>query len=234
MLSVLLHAPRGLFYSHKAARSRWRLTWKAIPAFCRVVHRTVRCTTGQPLFMSGARSPSISGASERCSSGLVGAPDTVQCTPDSPVHPADRWSWPRVARWSRGRPLAASAVGSPDSLVHHRIVWWILATSPFSFPETDEFVADDSPDSPVIYSHTTPSIPESSRFNVGQPGSPDTVRCATGQSGVLGRAGIGHFFSPSFVTVSSTYTNTLVFKNNVLSLEPYLVIWFVFLSLFST
>jgi hypothetical protein len=69
MLGVLLHVPRGLFYSPKAARSRWRPTWKAIPAFCRVVHRTVRCTIGQPLFMSGARSPSISGASDRCSSG---------------------------------------------------------------------------------------------------------------------------------------------------------------------
>jgi hypothetical protein len=103
--------------------------------------------------------------------------------------------------------------------------------SPFSFPETDEFIADDSPDSPVIYSRTPLSIPESSRFNAGQPGASDTVRCATGQSGVPGRVGVGctlpilfHFFSASFVTVSSTYTNTLVFKNNVLSLEPYLVI----------
>jgi hypothetical protein len=53
---------------------------------------SVRWCTGQPLFMSGARSPSISGAADHCSSGLVGAPDTVRCTPDSPVHPADRWS----------------------------------------------------------------------------------------------------------------------------------------------
>jgi hypothetical protein len=37
----------------------------------------------------------------------------------------------------------------------------------FSFPETDEFVADDSPDSLVIYSRTTPSISESSWFTVG-------------------------------------------------------------------
>jgi hypothetical protein len=33
----------------KAARSRWRPTWKAILTFCRVVHRTVRCTIGQLL-----------------------------------------------------------------------------------------------------------------------------------------------------------------------------------------
>jgi hypothetical protein len=108
MFGELLHAPRGLFYSPKVARSRWRPTWKAIPAFCRVVHRTVRCTTGQPLFMSGAQSPSISGASDCCSSELVGAPD-------SPVCPTDRCCGPRVARGLRSRPLAASAFGSPDS-----------------------------------------------------------------------------------------------------------------------
>jgi hypothetical protein len=38
------------------------------------------------------------GRSRRCSLGLVGAPDTVRCTPDSSVHLADRWSWPRVTR----------------------------------------------------------------------------------------------------------------------------------------
>jgi hypothetical protein len=35
----------------------------------------------------------------------VGAPDTVRCTPDSPVPPADRWSGPRVARRFGGRSL---------------------------------------------------------------------------------------------------------------------------------
>jgi hypothetical protein len=104
MLGVL-HVPRGLFYSPKADRSHWRPTWKAIPAFYRVVHRTVRCTTGQPLFMSGARSPSISGASDRCSSGLVGAPDTIRYTSDSPVCPTDRCCGPRVAHGLRSRPL---------------------------------------------------------------------------------------------------------------------------------
>jgi hypothetical protein len=41
MLGVVLHAPRGPFYSPKAARSHWRPTWKAKLAFWRVVHRTV-------------------------------------------------------------------------------------------------------------------------------------------------------------------------------------------------
>jgi hypothetical protein len=39
------------------------------------------------------------------------------------------------------------------------------------------------PDSPVIYSRTPPSRPESRLFTRRQPGTPDTVRCTTGQSG---------------------------------------------------
>jgi hypothetical protein len=57
----------------------------------------------------------FSGASDRCRFVAVGAPD-------SPVPPADHWSEPCVARRLRGRPLAQSTVGSPDSPVHHRTV----------------------------------------------------------------------------------------------------------------
>jgi hypothetical protein len=99
----------------------------------------------------GAWFPSIPGAADRWSSGPVGAPDTVQCTPDSPVCPTDRWREPCVARWSRGRPLAASAVDSPDILVHHWTVRWIIATSPFTFSKSNRFTVDQpgAPDSPV-------------------------------------------------------------------------------------
>jgi hypothetical protein len=55
--------------------------------------------------MPGARFPSKSGAADRCRFVTVGGPDTVRCTPDSPVPPADRWSKPRVARGFGGRPL---------------------------------------------------------------------------------------------------------------------------------
>jgi hypothetical protein len=48
-IAISIHAPRGPFYSPKAARSRWRQLWKANLAFCRVAHRTVRCATGQSL-----------------------------------------------------------------------------------------------------------------------------------------------------------------------------------------
>jgi hypothetical protein len=96
---------RGPFYSPKAARSRWRPTRKAILGFCRLAHRTVRCTTGQPLFMSDARSPFFSSEVDRCRDVALGAPDTVRCTPDSPVPPADRWRGPHVARGLRDRSL---------------------------------------------------------------------------------------------------------------------------------
>jgi hypothetical protein len=43
-------------------------------------------------------------------------------------------------------------------------------------------------DSPVNYSRTPPSSPESGQFAGSQPGAPDTVRCTTGQSGVPDRA----------------------------------------------
>jgi hypothetical protein len=40
-----------------------------------------------------------------------------------------------------------------------------------------------APDSPVNYSRTPPSSPESGQFTLDLPGTPDTVRCTTGQSG---------------------------------------------------
>jgi hypothetical protein len=89
--------------------------------------------------------------------GAVGAPDTVRCTPDSPVPPPDRWLGhvscaDRAAdRWP-GRPLA------------HRTVRC-------------------TPDSPVNYSRTPPMKSREQRVRTCQPGAPDTVRCTTGQSG---------------------------------------------------
>jgi hypothetical protein len=76
----LLDVPRGPFYRLKGPRSSWNPFWKAILAFCRVAHRTVRCTTGHEQCLSGARSPSFSGEADRCAFRPFGAPD-------SPVHP---------------------------------------------------------------------------------------------------------------------------------------------------
>jgi hypothetical protein len=125
MLGCLLHARRGPFYSPKAARSHWRHSWKAKVAFCRVAHQTVRCATGQPLFMSGARFPSIPGATDRCNFGLVGAPDTIRCTPDSPVpQPTVGWGHASRAdcaadRCAGGRWLTGQFGAPPDSSVNY-------------------------------------------------------------------------------------------------------------------
>jgi hypothetical protein len=81
----------------------------------------------------------------------------------------------------------------------------------FSFSESDEFIADDldacaddSPDSPVIYSHVAPPFPDSSRFTVDQPRAPNSPVCQA-------RAGFGctqptlfQHLSSFLGTVSST------------------------------
>jgi hypothetical protein len=57
-------------------------------------------------------------------------------------------------------------------------------------------------DSPVIYSHVAPPIPESSQFAAEPAWAPDTVRCTTGQSGApqagASLADYSHFFSNPF------------------------------------
>jgi hypothetical protein len=58
------------FLSYYGAANRWRLG----------ADQTIRCG-----FLS------YSGAADRWRLGAVGAPDTVRCTPDSPVPPSDRW-----------------------------------------------------------------------------------------------------------------------------------------------
>jgi hypothetical protein len=54
------------------------------------------------------------------------------------------------------------------------------------------------PDSPVNYSRTPPIFLESGLFTGGWPGTPDTVRCTTGQSGVPSRAGLRLYPAKSF------------------------------------
>jgi hypothetical protein len=133
MLGVLLHAPRGPFYSPKAARSHWEQSRKAILAFCRVVHRIVRCTTGHCsvliAFLFWRSRPLRNWSCWRtghCSvhTGQSGAP----------IRPLAR---PRVTRGLRGRPLAQSTVGSADSPVHHRTVRWFIAVHRRRVPRAD-------------------------------------------------------------------------------------------------
>jgi hypothetical protein len=149
MLGWLLHAPRGPFYSPKVARSRWKPILEGqtcilsggapdSPVHHRTVTVAVQCVISflfwriRPLVLGG------SWCTRHClvRTGQSGAP----CRP---LARATRH--PLIARPN----VALATVGSSDSPVRHRTVQWIIATSPFLFPESDEFAADDSPDSPV-------------------------------------------------------------------------------------
>jgi hypothetical protein len=106
---------------------------------------------GQPLFMSGARSPSYSGVEDRCRFVAVGAPDTVRC-PMSTVgagHASPRDC--AVDRCAGGRWLTGQFGAPPDSPVNY-------SRTPPNSPESDLFTgvqpgAPDTircpPDSPV-------------------------------------------------------------------------------------
>jgi hypothetical protein len=133
---------------------------------------------------------SYSGATDRWRLGAVGAPDTVLCTPDSPVLPSDRW----LGHASRadcaatvGAPdhwLTGQSGASPDSPVNYSrtLLTWFprAATSP---QPTHRTLSGAPPDSPMNFSHTPPTNSRERPFHQSQPGAPDTVRCTTGQSG---------------------------------------------------
>jgi hypothetical protein len=55
-----------------------------------------------------------------------------------------------------------------------------------------------APDSPVNYSAPALKIPEAEEFSAKSPGAPDTVRCATGQSGAPDQGAFRDAFSSLF------------------------------------
>jgi hypothetical protein len=122
MLGIVLHAPRGPFYSPKAARSRWSSIWKAILAFCRVVHRTVRCTNGHEQCLSGDRSPFFSSEADRWTFGPLGALDIVRCDQVT-VGLATCHLLIMLPTVGRGRCWLTGQSGA------HRTVRWILAAT---------------------------------------------------------------------------------------------------------
>jgi hypothetical protein len=88
---------------------------KAIRAFYRLAHRTVRCTTGHcPVRISFLlwRSRSLA----LWSRWRTGHCPVHTGQSGAPFRPLAR---PRVSRGSRGRPLARPTVGSPDSPVNY-------------------------------------------------------------------------------------------------------------------
>jgi hypothetical protein len=88
--------------------------------------------------LSGARSPSKFGISDRCSFGLIGAPDTVRCTPDSSMHQLTvgaatrhaKIAWPTVGagdRWLTGQ--SGAPPDSPVNYIHVALFCFLRATS---------------------------------------------------------------------------------------------------------
>jgi hypothetical protein len=85
--------------------------------------------------LSGARLPSKSGTDDRCSSGPVGAPDTVRCTSDSPMPPVDRWSCHASREdCAADRWLTGQSGAPPDSLVNYSHVAPLLFLKATSSP----------------------------------------------------------------------------------------------------
>jgi hypothetical protein len=140
--------------------------------------------------LSGARSPSKSGSADRCSNGRLGSPDTVRCTPDSPVHQLS------IGQAMRCPLIALPTVGTIDR--------WLTGQS------------GAPPDSPVNYSRTSPNfsrqrpVHRSSVWRTGHcPVHHRTVRCAR-----LSRVMAVHsqvfcisflFFSSLFLTLRQIY-----------------------------
>jgi hypothetical protein len=126
---------------------------KAILAFCRLAHWTVRCTTGHcPVRISFLiwRSRPLAALEPLAHRTLSGAHRTVRC-PNVTVGSATRHA-------RNPRPTVAPA----DR--------WLTGQS------------GAPPDSPVNFSRTPLINSRERRVRQSQSGTPDTVRCTTGQS----------------------------------------------------
>jgi hypothetical protein len=77
--------------------------------------------SGAPLDTVRCGFLSFCDVADRWRLGAVGAPDTVRCTPDSPVPPPDRWlghvsrAYRAADRWP-GRQVHLSQPGTPDTV----------------------------------------------------------------------------------------------------------------------
>jgi hypothetical protein len=193
-LGCYIHAPRGPFYSLKAARSRWKQYRKAILAFCRVAHRTptVHCPV-QIAFLNW-RSRLLK---------IWSRWRTGHC----PVH-TGQFGAPIVGAPTRHARIARPTVGSPDSPVIFSRTLLTVSRERRLRRRRRTGQSGAPPDSPVIYSRTPPSRPESRLFIGTSPGTPDTVRCTTGQSGAPRPSSLlavhSQLFSKTISPVSST------------------------------
>jgi hypothetical protein len=91
------------------------------------------------------------------------------------------WRSRPLAIWSRWRtghcPVHTGQSGAPFRPLARPRVTRGLRGRPLARPTVG------SPDSPVNFSRTPPTISRERPFHQSQPDAPDTVRCTTGQSG---------------------------------------------------
>jgi hypothetical protein len=110
--------------------------------------------------------------------GQSGAPpDTVRCGFLSCFGAADRWRFGAV-----GAPDTVRC--TPDNPVPPSDCW--PGHTSCADCAADRWLTGQSgapPDSPVIYSHTSPTNSRERPFHQSQPGALDTVRCTSEQSG---------------------------------------------------
>jgi hypothetical protein len=125
-LGSLFHAPRGPFYSPKAARSRWRHSWKANLAFYWVAHRTPDSHCSCPVrdSLPNLAQPTVAELWQLAHRTLSGAHRTVRC----PL------------------PTVGAGHASPADLTADRCADGRWLTGQSGAP----------PDNPVNYSHTPP------------------------------------------------------------------------------
>jgi hypothetical protein len=103
--------------------------------------------------MSGARSPSYSGADDHCKFVAVGAPDTVRCTPDSLV-PLPTIGAGHASPADCKPTVALATVGSPDSPVNY-------SRTPPNSPKSG------------LFTGVQPGASDTVRCTTGQSGVPD-------------------------------------------------------------
>jgi hypothetical protein len=146
----------------------------------------------------------------------VGPQDRLAHRTLSGAHRTVRCAQPTVGATTCRAKIARPTVDSPDSPVHHQTVRWIIAMSPWTFSRERRvrrgWLTGQSgapPDSPVNYSRTPPSTPESGLFTGDQSGASNTDRCTTGQSSVPDRAEVWPHRAKSFRFLFSFFCHCL-------------------------
>jgi hypothetical protein len=114
---------------------------------------------------------------------LSGAHRTVRCPLPTVGAPTCRTKIARPTVGAVDRWLTRQSGAPPVSLVNFIRTPLILFPRATTSPQTTHRIVRCTTDSPVNYSRTPPSSPESGLFTRDWPGAPDTVWCTTGQSG---------------------------------------------------